>query len=898
MANERPDPDKLLGQVRSTDGEFRRGRLKIFFGYAAGVGKTYAMLEAAHREKASGTDLVVGYVEPHGRPETEALLLGLEILPPRLVPYHGVSLREFDLDAALSRRPQLMLVDELAHTNAEGLRHAKRWQDVQELLEAGIDVFATLNVQHVESLNDVIAKITGVIVRETLPDNVLEQADEIELVDLTPEDLIERLAAGKVYVPQQAERALHSFFQKSNLVALRELSLREAAHRLRQDVEAARQEKAARSPWATADRLLVCVGPSPTSTKLIRTAKRMATALGAEWLAVAVQTRASDSDRQRIARHLHLAEQLGAETHTLVGDNIADTLLDLAASRNVTKIIVGKTAVPWWKRLIKRTVVNDLLEKSGDVDVYVIRGEGETGPFKEIRAVQSKAPWARYLATFVVVAFCGLLGWLSQAREANIVMIYLLGVALVSARYGRGPAIVSAIASVLTFDFFFVPPYLSFAVSDAQYVITFAVMLVIGILISTLTFRSREQLQASQHQERRTAALYRLTKQLSEVAGSEFLILTAGRQLIEIFDGEVVLYVREPKQPMTLRFGENTSITALPINGIVAQWVADHDQTAGYGTDTLPNATALFVPLIGSQRTVGALGVKPGDKQRFLDPEQRRLLETCASLIALSIERDESVLAAQQAQLQVQAEQLRNSLLSSVSHDLRTPLAAIAGAGSSLLETLPNDVSPPRRELLQTVVDESRRMTRLVDNLLDITRLESGAIELNKQWHVLEEIVGSALSRFRRELEFHPVRVDIPRDFPLLAVDGTLLEQAMVNLLENSIRHTPPGSEIEISARIEGDRAIITVGDKGPGLPLGSEQRVFEKFFRGPGSTADGRRGVGLGLAICQAIIRAHGGRISARNRPTGGAEFLISLPYEPTAPRVAIEEVTPMAAP
>jgi two-component system sensor histidine kinase KdpD len=538
------------------------------------------------------------------------------------------------------------------------------------------------------------------------------------------------------------------------------------------------------------------------------------------------------------------------------------------------------------------------LEKSGDIDIYVIRGEGETAPFKEPPAVKSSIPWVNYLATLGVVALCGLLGWLSQAREANLVMIFLLGVVLVSARYGRGPSIVSAVASVLTFDFFFVPPYFSFAVSDAQYVLTFAVMLGIGLLISTLTVRIREQLQSSQQQERRTAALYRLTKQLSEVAGSEFLILTAGRQLVEIFDGEMVVYVREPKQNLTLRFGENTSIAALPVNGIVAQWVADHDQTAGLGTDTLPNATALFVPLIGSQRTVGALGVKPGDEHRFLDPEQRRLLETCASLIALSIERDESVLAAHQAWLQVQSEQLRNSLLSSVSHDLRTPLAAIAGAAFSLLETMPPQDNLPRRELLQTVVDESRRLTRLVDNLLDITRLESGAVELNKQWHVLEEIVGSALSRFRQELEHHPVRVDIPRDFPLLAIDGTLIEQAIVNLLENSIRYTPAGSEIEVRARIEGDHAIITMADTGPGLPPGTEQRVCETFCRGPRSSADGRRGVGLGLAICQGIIRAHGGRISARNRPGGGAEFLIALPYEPMAPRVALEETAPVATP
>jgi two-component system sensor histidine kinase KdpD len=653
-AGDRPNPDELLARVRAAEADSGRGKLKIFFGYAAGVGKTFAMLEAARREKAEGIDVVVGYVEPHGRPETEALLQGLETLPPRLVPYRGVSLREFDLDAALARHPQLILVDELAHTNAEGLRHAKRWQDVQELLDAGIDVFTTLNVQHVESLNDVIAQITGVVVRETLPDSVLERADDIEVIDLTPEELMERLTAGKVYIAPQAERALQNFFQKANLVALRELSLRQVAQRLRQDVETARRQKAAQSPWATDERLLVCVGPSPSTAKLIRSARRMAAAFGCEWLAVVVETRGkppSAAVRQQVAHHLRMAEQLGAETHTVIGDRVADSVLEYARSRNVTKIVVGKTLQPWWKR-VTGSIVDELLDKSGDIDVYVITGEGETPPRTEGPSRESRINWRSYVSTAVVVAACGFLGWLCDRWapvEANIVMIFLLGIVFVAARYGRGPAIVCAVANVLVFDFFFVQPYFSFAVSDAQYFITFGVMLAIGLLISALTARIREQLGASQQQERRTAALYRLTKQLSELAGTEFLVRAAGEQLRTIFDGEVVIFLRDSSGPVELRFGENTSVAKQSINPIVAQWVADHDQVAGAGTDTLPNATALFAPLIGSQRTVGAVGVKPAEAQRFLDPEQRRLLETCASLIALAIERDQSVLEASQA---------------------------------------------------------------------------------------------------------------------------------------------------------------------------------------------------------------------------------------------------------
>jgi two-component system, OmpR family, sensor histidine kinase KdpD len=898
MTGERPNPDQLLARAGAAEGSVRRGRLKIFFGYAAGVGKTYAMLEAAHREKADGVDVVVGYVEPHGRPETEALVQGLEILPPRSVAYRGVMLKEFDLDAALARKPKLILVDELAHSNAEGLRHVKRWQDVDELLDAGIDVFTTLNVQHVESLNDVIAQITGIVVRETLPDSVLERADDIELVDLTPEELTDRLKEGKVYVPQQAARALQNYFQKANLTALREISLRQVAQRLSKDVEAARKDKAATKPWATSERLLVCVGPSPTSAKLIRTAKRMAVAFGAEWLAVAIEPQGAGSSlsiaRQRVAQHLRLAERLGAETHTLTGDDISPTLVEFAVSRNVTKIVVGKSSQPRWKRLLFGTVVDALLDRSGDIDVYIIRGELEESPPPRLAGRQASPKWGNYLRAAVVVVICGLAGWLShtwQLTEANIVMVFLLGVALVAARYGRGPAIATAVINVLVFDFFFVPPYLQFAVSDAQYVLTFAVMLIIGIIISTLTVRIKDQLRAARQLQRRTDALFRLTKQLTEVAGPEFLVRTAGQQLQTIFDGEAVIFVREGSGPVQLRHGEKTSIAQNEVNGTVAQWVADHDQIAGTGTDTLPNATALFVPLVGSQRTMGAVGIKSNDPERFADSDQGRLLETCASLIALSLERDQSVIEASESEIRVQAEEMRNSLLNSVSHDLRTPLAVIAAASLNLLEARPEQSEQTRRVTLQTILDESRHLTRLVENLLDMTRLEARAATPTMQWHVLEEIVGSALARTRRELKGHKVRVGIPSDFPLVHFDGILIEQVIVNLLENAAKYTPAGSEIDILAERKGKHVEIRVADNGPGLPKGSEARVLEKFFRGPTSTADSRRGVGLGLAICQAIIQAHGGRIVAQNRPTGGAVFIITLPADQSPPHVLIDE-------
>ncbi len=900
MNSQRPNPDELLSRVLADEARALRGKLKIFFGYAAGVGKTYAMLQAARRELADGVDVVVGYVEPHGRSETDTLLQGTESIPTREVAYRGVTIREFDLDAALARRPQLILVDELAHTNAEGSRHTKRWQDVQELLEAGIDVWTTMNVQHLESLNDVIAQIASIVVRETVPDTVLEQADEIELMDLTPEDLMERLQAGKVYIPAQAQRALSKFFQKGNLVALRELALRQVANRIQRDVETARRDQSVTRPWATRERLLVCVGPSPTTARLIRTAKRMASAFGGDWLAVSVETRgegqSTETTRQGVSDNLRLAEQLGAEPHSLVGHNVAQTILEYARSRNVTKIIVGKTAQPWYRRWLLGTVVDQLLENSGEIDVYVIKGEGEAKtqrpaplPGKQVEIRRS-----HYIGTLGVVALCALVGWLCskwRLDEVHIVMVFLMGVVFAAARLGRGPAITAAILNVLVFDYLFVPPHFSFAISDVQYLLTFAVMLGIGLLISTLTARVQEQLRASQQQERRTAALYRLSKQLSELSGQEFLVQAAGQQFMELFAGEVALYLREPNGQLKLRFGQQTSVAQQSINGLVAQWVADHGRVAGAGTDTLPNATAFFVPLIGSQRTVGALGVKSDTPQLLLDPEQRRLLDTCESLVALAIERDQSTLDAADAQVRAKAEQVRNSLLSSVSHDLRTPLTAIAGAATSLLENSSSQNANARQELLRSVVDESNRLTRLVENLLEMTRLESGTVEPNKQWQVLEEITGSALARIRPALMQHILTVSIPPDLPLIFVDGLLLEQVLVNLIENATRYTPSGSKIELTALSLGNRVEIRIADNGPGLPLGSESRIFDKFFRGTMKTTDARRGVGLGLAICQAIVEAHKGKITANNRSGGGAEFVISLPNELPAPLVPMEK-------
>jgi two-component system sensor histidine kinase KdpD len=896
MNESRPNPDELLARVQAEEAKSQRGRLKIFFGAAPGVGKTYAMLEAARREKAAGVDVVVGYVEPHGRKETEALLEGLEAVQLHEATYHGMTLREPDVDAILRRRPQLVLIDELAHTNVEGSRHAKRWQDVEDLRAAGIDVFSTLNVQHIESLNDIVAQITSVTVRETIPDHVFESADDLELADVTAEELLERLAAGKVYVPAQAERALQNFFQRPNLVALRELALRQVAQRLHLDVESARQQRAAKATWATAERILVCVGPSPTTPRVIRTARRMAAALSAEWIAVTVELNGrpagSVAARDATGQHLRLSERLGAQTVSLLGDDIAGTILDYARSRNVTKIVIGKTSEPRWKRFLWSTVVDQLLEQSGDIDVYVIHGEPERLTRRAVTQPNERFSWRPYLLSIATVAICALIAALFfhfRLSEANVVMVFLAGVAWVAFRYGRGPAILATLAAVPIFDFFFVPPYLTFAVSDTQYVLTFAVMLAIGLIVGTLTARLKEQAAHARLRERRASALYQLSRQLSSLSGSEFLVIAAGRQIEDIFEAEAAIYLSRPHGPPELRYGQHTSIPGKEINAIVAQWVAEHDQMAGAGTDTLPNATALFLPLVGSQQTIGALGVKANDIARLLAPDQRQLLEACTSQLALALERDQMAMAAQEAKVEAEAEHLRSALLSGVSHDLRTPLAAIAGASSSLLENMDGQIAT-RRELLSTIVDESRRLSRLLDNLLEMSKLESGDAAPNMQWHVLEELVGTALARTRHDLASHHVHVALSHNLPLVHVDGILIEQVFVNLFENAAHYCPAACRIDVAAHVDGDWLVITVGDNGPGLPPGKEKKIFEKFFRGV-RHPDARRGSGLGLAICQAIIRLHGGMITAANRPAGGAQFTIRLPISKEAPQVSLDE-------
>jgi len=877
MTGRRPDPDALLARVKEEERRAGRGRLKIFFGASPGVGKTYAMLEEARARRRDGADVAVGVVETHGRAETAALVEGLEVLPRRALEYRGVTLREFDLDGALARRPSLILVDELAHTNAPGSRHARRFQDVEELLSAGIDVYTTLNVQHLESLNDVVAQITGIHVRETVPDSILEQADELEVADLSAEDLLKRLEEGKVYVPEEAVRAIDRFFRKGNLIALRELALRRAAERVDAQMRGYMREHGIRETWPAGERVLVCIGPNPAGARLVRAGKRMATSLKCDWTVLYVEApgqRISTSDREALVQNLQLAEELGAQTATLSGLNAAEEMLAYARAHNVTKIVVGKPTHGRWRDKLFGSTLDQLVRGSGELDVYVISGDVDATHRAPAPRAARVSPQGEYIWAGLVVVACAAISFplFSLLSVTDVAMIFLLGVVFVASRYGRGPSVFASLLSIASFDFLFVPPRFTFAVSDVRYILTFAVMLAAALVASHLTLRIRAQAQTARDRERRTGAVYAMSRALAAARTPADLIAIAIHHLTDTFGAEMRILL--PDQSGRLNGGDLDEKERS-----VAQWVFDHSQRAGAGTDTLPSAGGLYVPLVASSGIIGVLGVRAADPARFEDPTVLQLLETFAGQAALALERAHLADRAQKEEVEVEAERLRTSLLSSLSHDMRTPLGAITGAASSLLEDPGKGTiaEPARRELLQSILDEANRMNRLIGNLLDMIRVESGALKVHKEWQPLEEPVGVALIRLQDRLGEHPVQVQLPPDLPLVPMDGVLIEQVFVNLLENAVKYTPRGTPIEISAAKLDGRVRVDVADRGPGVPAGEERRIFDKFYRvaGEGPVS----GVGLGLTICRGIITAHGGRIWVENRPGGGALFRFTLP-------------------
>jgi len=912
MHDARPDPDALIAQLRNDEARALRGKLRIYFGASAGVGKTWAMLSAAQRERAAGRDVLIGVVETHGRSETAALLAGLDTLPLRELAYRGRTLAEFDLDAALARKPAVLLVDELAHTNAPGSRHAKRWQDVQELLAAGIEVWSALNVQHLESLNGTVGAITGVRVHETVPDTVLDEADEVVLVDVTPDELTARLAAGKVYLPQQAERAAQNFFRKGNLIALREIALRRTAEHVEDDVRGWRVEQSGAAgngqggtlqAWNTSGAILACVGPHEGAAQTVRTAARLAGQLNVRWHAAYVETprlqRLAAAERDRILAVLKLAEELGAATAVLTGSDVAEQLSEQARRLNCATLVMGRSepASGWrrWWPAASVSLPRALAQRAPALDILEV-GRADSArrlartPLNTPRADDDdheKAPihWPGYAwATATSVALTLLCTPLASVLElSNIVMLFLLGVVGVAMRFGRGPSALAALLNVAAFDYFFVPPRLSFAVSDVQYVLTFAIMLGVGLLVGQLTAGLRFAAGISTSRERRARSLFELTRELSAALESTQVVTLGAAAVQGHFGGHALVLVTDAVDQLVLPTEPPEGFDAQ-----VADWAFRHGQPAGLATATLAAQPWHYVPLKAPMRVRGVLALSPAQPRWLLIPEQAQQLDTLARQIAIALERVHYVEVAQQAVVEMESERLRNALLGAISHDVRTPLTALIALAESL-QTLPPE---EHGNAARAIVAQAHELHALVNNLLDMARLESGiaggAVNLRRDWQSVEEVVGSSIRAARTSLGDAVVQTALDADLPLVEFDAVLIERVLVNLLENATKYGAP--PIVVGARAESGTLVLTVRDHGPGLPaalLGREQKLFDKFTRGEAESAT--PGVGLGLAICRAVVSAHGGEITAANARDGGAEFTVTLPRrEPPEPAEA----------
>lgn len=894
----RPNPERLLARVQEEEARAHRGRLRIFFGASAGVGKTYAMLEAARTAASGGAEVVVGYIELDGRKDTERLMEGLERLPTTAVRYGGLLRQEFDLDAALTRKPETLLVDELAHSNIVGgdspPRHSKRWQDVEELLEAGINVWTTVNIQHLESLNDLVAQITGVRQHETLPDRIFDEADDVELIDLPPDDLLARLHAGKVYVPAEVRTAIDGLFRKPNLMALRELALRRTADRVEAAARAALDGHSAPRTRFAHDRILVALGPDAQAEQLVRAGKRMADALHSAWTAVYVETpalmRLSEEQRDRRVDLLQLAESLGAETVTLSGPTAAEALLEYAQTRHVTHVITGTPKRRGLRSLLRRSSATELVARARGFDVVIIAAPE---PVAKSGATRSRARtalslqsvrWSRYVWALAITAICTALAALMYRHFelSNLIMLYLLGVTVSGLLLGRGPSVLTAILSVAAFDFFFAPPRLAMVVGNAQYLVTFSVMLTVALVIATLVASVRQQTRVAGARERRTALLYAMSRELAAARDLSSMARIAIKHVAEVFDCKVVILLPDESGKLSYPHDHPAPNAFRGADLAVAQWVADHGRRAGLGSDTLSAAPAVYLPLGDLEHRLGVLAVLPSNQRRVLLPEQRHLLETFAGQIGVAIERAQLADVAESTRVAREKESIRNTLLTSISHDLRNPLAVMAGAGSTLAEHGSTLDEATRTSLARSIETKAREMSDVISNVLDLMRFEAGDMGMTRRWESLDDLVGTALHRVEDQIAGHAVEVRLSPDIPQVHVSATLTVQLLSNLLDNAAKYTPSGTGIHVSAAVDGSFIRVTVDDDGPGLPPGDPARLFDKFQRGnkEGSIA----GVGLGLAICRAIVQAHGGLISASNRQGGGARFEFTLPaVEPT---------------
>ncbi|SFT41360.1 sensor histidine kinase KdpD [Mesorhizobium sp. YR577] len=881
-SDRRPSPDALL---EAAERELR-GKLRIFLGAAPGVGKTFEMLLSGRARQAEGVDVVIGVVETHGRKETEALLKGFEIIPRVPVPYKERALDEMDIDAILMRRPQLVLVDELAHTNAPGSRHPKRYLDIEELLAAGIDVYTTVNIQHVESLNDIVAQITRVRVRETVPDSFIDRADDIEVIDLTPGDLIERLKQGKVYMPRTAKAAVENYFSPGNLTALRELALRRTAQRVDEQLVSHMRENAISGPWAAGERVLVCIDEAPRAAAMVRYGRRLAERLRAPWSVVTVETthaaRLTEAERDRIASALRLAESLGAEAATLPGRTVAEEIMRYARERNVTHIIVGSSDKARWREWIEGSVTHDLIRIAGDISVHVISGR-EVAPKPPRGSVQdagttgfSFRPYLVSLGIIGIALICAFA--LRQLLDvANIGVVFLMGVLTSALWFGLRPAIFASVIGAITFNFFFLPPLYTFDIGDSESIVTFVFFLVVSVIASNLSARVRGQAIAARQRARMNEDLYMFSKKLAGTATLDDVLWATAFQIASMLKVRVVLLLPEEGR-ITVKAGYPPEDTLDEADLAAAKWTWENDRPAGRSADTLPGAKRLFLPVRTARGAIAVVGIDDDRQGPMLTPERRRLMDALTDQAALAIERVHLVEDLDNAKLAVEADRLRSALLTSISHDLKTPLAAIMGAAGTLKEFSGALDAPTKDELLGSVLDESERLNRFIANLLDMTKLESGAISPNFGMHDLNEIVGSALSRAKKILGSHQIEVDLPPNLPMLRVDPVLFEQVLFNLFDNAAKYSPAASRIRIQS-FQGEKSLtIQILDEGPGIPADELEDIFGKFTRArKGDSVPA--GTGLGLAICRGFIEAMGGTIVAGNRTDRpGAVFTIRM--------------------
>jgi two-component system sensor histidine kinase KdpD len=886
-ADNRPAPEALLEETRKEN----RGKLKIFLGAYPGVGKTYEMLSAAHERRKEGLDVVVGIVETHGRVETEALLAGLEIIPRQQLEYKGRVFGEMDLDAVLKRRPQLALVDELAHTNVIGARHEKRWQDVVELLDAGIDVYTTLNIQHIESLNDVVARISKIQVRETLPDKVLELASEIELIDLPPDDLVQRLRQGKVYVPDQAGRAIRNFFSKGNLTALRELAMRVAAERVDAQMTNFMRLHAIPGPWPAQDRILVCLNEAPVAKKLVRTAKRMADRQRAPWIAVYVKTPGyetlSDEAKNQIAETMRLAESLDGEVITLHAESdIVGELIEFAQNRNVTRILVGRERPRRLTGWFRETVARQLLERGANFEVTVVSSDQPEKPSQKIGGGWAKPEGglAEYAYATLAIAFATALayGFKVLMPFPNTLLIYFTAVIIVAINYNRWPAIYSSILSLFCYDFFVVSPYYSLKFLDQEQILTIIFFLSGSFLVANLAARLRQQVDSMRVTAQRTSNLYEFSRKIAAAAALDDVLWAAVHHVASTMQCKALVLLPGEDKRLRIVAGYPPEDQLSVRDWGAAEWAWENGKEAGWRSDTLPAASWLFLPLKTRGSTIGLLGVCFPDGNKPLAPDQQRLLEALVGQVAVAVERTNLVSDIEEARVEREAEQLRTALLSSVSHDLRTPLVSIIGSATSLQSYGDDLTEPDRKQLVATILEESERLNRFVQNLLDMTRLGYGALQLKREWTDMREVAGRAVRQLRRVLEHRDVTRDMGDTLPAVLVDPVLMEQVFVNIIDNAAKYTQAGGRIVIRARQLGNNFVIRVADDGPGIPAEAREAVFDIFYRvraGDKQIA----GTGLGLSICRGIIEAHGGRVSAKDGlGEKGTTIEIVLPMTP----------------